>query len=90
MNRESSSTHTKTTILRDSRAFSGFSVNDIPRAKEFYGGTLGLDVQEENGMLNLTLTDGATVLLYPKPNHQPATFTILNSRSGTSTRPWTS
>jgi len=64
--------------LSTSRAFSGFSVNDIPKAKAFYGGTLGLDVREENGMLHLHLPGGAVVLLYPKPNHQPATFTVLN------------
>lgn len=65
-------------LLRESRAFSGFSVNDIPKAKAFYGETLGLDVKEERGMLHLALSGGATVLVYPKPNHTPATFTILN------------
>lgn len=65
-------------LLRESRAFSGFSVDDIPKAKAFYGETLGLDVREENGMLHLHLPGGAVVLAYPKPNHQPATFTILN------------
>jgi hypothetical protein len=65
-------------MLRDSKAFSGFSVDDIPKAKEFYGGTLGLDVFESHGLLELHLASGATVLIYPKPNHSPATFTILN------------
>ncbi len=65
-------------MFRDTKAFSGFSVDDIPRAKEFYGGTLGLDVSEEHGMLTLKLAGGGTVLVYPKPNHAPATFTILN------------
>jgi catechol 2,3-dioxygenase-like lactoylglutathione lyase family enzyme len=65
-------------LLRESRAFSGFAVDDIPKAKAFYGETLGLDVREENGMLHLHLPGGAVVLAYPKPNHQPATFTILN------------
>lgn len=65
-------------MLKDTNAFSGFSVNDIERAKEFYGGTLGLEVSEANGMLSLKLGSGATVLIYPKDNHQPATFTILN------------
>lgn len=64
--------------LRDTRAFSGFSVNDIGRAKDFYGRTLGLDVSESHGMLNLNLAGGSKVIVYPKPNHQPATFTILN------------
>jgi catechol 2,3-dioxygenase-like lactoylglutathione lyase family enzyme len=65
-------------MLRDSTAFSGFSVNDIPKAREFYGGTLGLEVSESHGLLKLHLAGGATVLIYPKPNHAPATFTILN------------
>jgi catechol 2,3-dioxygenase-like lactoylglutathione lyase family enzyme len=67
-------------MLKDSKAFSGFSVNDIPKAKEFYGQTLGLDVSEDQGMglLSLRLAGGNTVIIYPKPNHEPATFTILN------------
>jgi len=65
-------------MLRDSKAFSGFSVNDIPKAKKFYGETLGLEVSESNGLLTLRLAGGASVLIYPKPNHTPATFTILN------------
>ena len=65
-------------MFKDTKAFSGFSVDDIPRAKQFYGETLGLNVTEENGMLMLHLGSGATVLVYPKENHEPATFTILN------------
>jgi catechol 2,3-dioxygenase-like lactoylglutathione lyase family enzyme len=65
-------------MLKQSSAFSGFSVNDIPRAKEFYGQTLGLEVSESNGLLKLQLAGGTSVLIYPKPNHSPATFTILN------------
>jgi catechol 2,3-dioxygenase-like lactoylglutathione lyase family enzyme len=65
-------------MLRDSKAFSGFSVDDIQKAKEFYGRTLGLGVSESNGLLELHLAGGTTVLIYPKPNHAPATFTILN------------
>jgi predicted enzyme related to lactoylglutathione lyase len=65
-------------MLRDSKAFSGFSANDIPKAKEFYGGTLGLKVSESNGLLTLHLPGGNNVLIYPKPNHTPATFTVLN------------
>jgi catechol 2,3-dioxygenase-like lactoylglutathione lyase family enzyme len=65
-------------MFKDTKAFSGFSVNDIPRAKHFYGETLGLDVTEENGMLMLQLAGGGTVLVYPKENHEPASFTILN------------
>jgi catechol 2,3-dioxygenase-like lactoylglutathione lyase family enzyme len=65
-------------MFKDTQAFSGFSVNDIPRAKQFYADTLGLNVSEEYGMLQLKLATGATVLVYPKENHEPATFTILN------------
>src|SRR5438105_12180478 len=65
-------------MLEDSKAFSGFSTDDIPRAKQFYGETLGLDVSEEDGMLHLQLGSGAAVLVYPKQNHTPASFTVLN------------
>jgi catechol 2,3-dioxygenase-like lactoylglutathione lyase family enzyme len=65
-------------MFRDAKAFSGFSVDDLDRAKEFYGGTLGLDVGEENELLFLRLGGGTTVLVYPKETHEPATFTILN------------
>ena len=65
-------------MFRDSHAFSGFSANDIPRAKEFYGQTLGLEITEDNDMLTLHLAGGGTVLIYPKDNHQPASFTVLN------------
>lgn len=65
-------------MLKDSKAYSGFSVNDLEKAKEFYGRILGLKVSESHGLLHLHLAGGATVLVYPKPNHSPATFTILN------------
>lgn len=66
-------------MLTDSNAFSGFSVDDVAKAKQFYGGTLGLDVsEEEHGMLTLHLAGDKDVLLYSKPNHQPATYTVLN------------
>ena len=65
-------------MLKNSKAFSGFSANDIPKAKEFYAGTLGLDVSEEHGLLTLRLVGGHNVIIYPKPNHVPATFTVLN------------
>lgn len=65
-------------MLGDSQAFSGFSSNDIPKAKEFYAQTLGLEVTEENGMLTLHLAGGGTVLIYPKEDHEPASFTVLN------------
>jgi catechol 2,3-dioxygenase-like lactoylglutathione lyase family enzyme len=65
-------------MLGDSKAFSGFSTNDIEKAKEFYGRTLGLKVSESNGLLTLHLAGGNHVLIYPKPNHTPASFTVLN------------
>jgi catechol 2,3-dioxygenase-like lactoylglutathione lyase family enzyme len=65
-------------MFRDSHAFSGFSTNDIAKAREFYGETLGLKVTEANGMLTLHLGGGGTVLIYPKDNHEAATYTVLN------------
>jgi catechol 2,3-dioxygenase-like lactoylglutathione lyase family enzyme len=65
-------------MLENSNAFSGFSVNDIAAAKQFYAETLGLNVSEEHGMLTLHLAGGTNILVYPKPNHSPATYTILN------------
>ena len=65
-------------MFSDVKAFSGFSVDDVPAAASFYGQTLGLHVVEENGMLTLELAGGGRVLVYPKPNHVPATFTVLN------------
>ena len=65
-------------MFRDAPAFSGFSTSDVEETKRFYGDTLGLEVSEANGMLELKLGSGGTVLIYPKDNHQPATFTVLN------------
>lgn len=65
-------------LLKQGKAFSSFSVNDVPKAKEFYGKTLGLDVSESSGLLRLHLGPGNEALAYPKHNHSPATFTILN------------
>ncbi|HEX5496296.1 MAG TPA: VOC family protein [Mycobacteriales bacterium] len=61
-----------------SNAFSGFSVDDVPKAKEFYGGMLGLRVSEEHGLLWLHTNGGREILVYPKPGHVPASFTVLN------------
>ncbi|OLF13583.1 VOC family protein [Actinophytocola xanthii] len=60
------------------RAFSGFSVDDIPAARAFYADTLGVRVTEANGMLTLHLPDGRETLVYPKPDHRPAEYTTLN------------
>jgi catechol 2,3-dioxygenase-like lactoylglutathione lyase family enzyme len=65
-------------MFEDTKAFSGFSVDDIPRARRFYGDTLGLRVSEENGLLQLHIAGDRDVLVYPKEDHTPATFTILN------------
>ena len=65
-------------MVDDSRAFSSYSVDDVGAAKEFYGGTLGLNVDERPEGLGITLATGGSVFLYPKDNHEPATFTVLN------------
>ena len=68
----------KDTILTDTKAFPSFSVNDIGKAREFYRDTLGLQVDDRPEGLQLDVGGGSKVFVYPKPNHQPATFTILN------------
>ncbi len=65
-------------MFTHSPAFAGFSVDDIARARAFYADTLGLELSESNGMLTLRLAGGGRVLLYPKEDHQPASFTVLN------------
>ena len=65
-------------MLEKSKAFSGFAAGDIDKVKEFYGKTLGLKVTEEHGLLTLHLAGGNNVLIYPKPDYVPATFTVLN------------
>lgn len=65
--------------LKNSEAFSGYSVDDIETARKFYGETLGLDIEKgEMGVLTLKLKGGNNVLLYPKDDHKAATFTVLN------------
>ena len=68
----------KDSILTDTKAFPSFSVNDIGKAREFYRDTLGLQVDDRPEGLQLDVGGGNKVFVYPKPNHQPATFTILN------------
>jgi catechol 2,3-dioxygenase-like lactoylglutathione lyase family enzyme len=65
-------------MFKDTQAFSGFSVDDLSKAKQFYSQILGLEVSESNGMLRMHIAGGTPILVYPKPNHIPATFTILN------------
>ncbi|MEQ7802035.1 VOC family protein [Pedobacter sp. ASV1-7] len=66
-------------MLEHSKAFSSFSVSNIEKAKEFYGSTLGLSIKDnEMGILELQIGGSAPVMIYPKENHQAATFTVLN------------
>jgi catechol 2,3-dioxygenase-like lactoylglutathione lyase family enzyme len=65
-------------MFTHSEAFSGFAAPDIEAARRFYGDTLGLETSEDNGLLTLHIAGGRNVLVYPKPDHEPATFTILN------------
>ncbi len=65
-------------MLENSKAFSGFAAPDIAKEKKFYSQTLGLKTSEDHGLLRLHLAGGNNVLIYPKPNHVPATFTVLN------------
>ena len=65
-------------MLGDSKAFSGFAVDDLEKAKAFYEGTLGLRTSEEHGLMTLHLAGDRPTLVYPKPDHEPATYTVLN------------
>jgi predicted enzyme related to lactoylglutathione lyase len=66
-------------VLTHTRAFSGFSVDEIPAARDFYRDVVGVEVQEmDNGLLALHLAGGHEAIVYPKPDHHPAAFTILN------------
>jgi catechol 2,3-dioxygenase-like lactoylglutathione lyase family enzyme len=65
-------------MLATSKAYSGFAVDDIEKARNFYKDTLGLDVSDEHGQVNLRLAGGRDTLIYPKPDFTPATYTILN------------
>src|SRR5258706_8036503 len=66
------------TMFENTKAFSGFSVDDVAQAKTFYGDTLGVRVSEANGMLTLHIAGGRDTLAYAKDDHTPASFTILN------------
>jgi predicted enzyme related to lactoylglutathione lyase len=66
------------TMFENTKAFSGFSVDDVARAKQFYGETLGLKVTEDHGLLTLHIAGDRRTIVYPKPDHTPAAFTILN------------
>ncbi|HEV3071384.1 MAG TPA: VOC family protein [Solirubrobacteraceae bacterium] len=65
-------------MFANTKAFSGFAVNDVEQARAFYGDTLGLKTSEEHGLLTLHLAGDRPTLVYPRPNHKPAEYTILN------------
>jgi catechol 2,3-dioxygenase-like lactoylglutathione lyase family enzyme len=68
-------------MLANTKAISGFAVDDLLKAREFYGETLGLKtsvLDEANGLLSLHLIGGRDTLVYQKPDFTPATYTILN------------
>jgi catechol 2,3-dioxygenase-like lactoylglutathione lyase family enzyme len=65
-------------MFTDTKAFSGFAVDDIDAAREFYGQTLGIRTSEEHGLMTLHLGGDRPTLVYPKPGHTPADYTILN------------
>ena len=65
-------------MFKDTKVFSGFSAPDIDAERTFYADTLGIETSDDNGMLILHLAGGRDTLVYPKPNHEPATYTILN------------
>lgn len=67
-------------MFGQTKAFSGYSVDDLQKAQQFYGETLGIEVSQEHEMpvLHLHIHGGYEVILYEKPNHEPATFTVLN------------
>ena len=65
-------------MLGESKAFSGFAVDDLEKAKAFYEEVLGLKTSEEHGLMTLHLAGDRDTLVYPKPDHEPASYTILN------------
>jgi catechol 2,3-dioxygenase-like lactoylglutathione lyase family enzyme len=65
-------------MFKDTKAYSGFAVDDVQKAREFYGDTLGLKTSEEYGLLTLNIAGDRPTLVYPKPGHTPADYTILN------------
>jgi catechol 2,3-dioxygenase-like lactoylglutathione lyase family enzyme len=65
-------------MFASTKAFSGFAVDDVDRARAFYGETLGLKTSEEHGLMWLHLAGERDTLVYPKPDHIPATYTVLN------------
>ena len=67
-------------MFGSTEAFSGFAVDDMEKARAFYGETLGIETSSENGMMTLHLAGDRPTIVYPKPDHVPAAYTILNFR----------
>jgi catechol 2,3-dioxygenase-like lactoylglutathione lyase family enzyme len=65
-------------MFTNTKAFSGFAVDDVDRARTFYADTLGLETSEENGILTLLIAGDRPTIVYPRPGHTPAEYTILN------------
>jgi catechol 2,3-dioxygenase-like lactoylglutathione lyase family enzyme len=65
-------------MFANTKAFSGFAVDDVAKARQFYGGTLGIKTSAEHGIMTLHLAGGRDTIVYPKPGHVPAGYTILN------------
>ena len=65
-------------MFKDTKAFSGFAVDDVAAAQAFYGETLGLRTSEQHGLLTLHIAGGRDTIVYPRPGHVPAQYTILN------------
>lgn len=66
-------------MLKDNKTFSSFSTDNLEKSKDFYGNTLGIETKDNKmGVLELHLGNGGMAMIYPKPDHQPATFTVLN------------
>jgi catechol 2,3-dioxygenase-like lactoylglutathione lyase family enzyme len=65
-------------MFANTEAFAGFSSNDIAACRDFYTGKLGLKVTEDHGLLTIHFAGGGRAIVYPKPNHEPATYTVLN------------
>jgi catechol 2,3-dioxygenase-like lactoylglutathione lyase family enzyme len=65
-------------MFANTKAYSGFAVDDVEKARAFYGDTLGLETTEEHGLLTLHIAGDRPTLVYPKPDHTPATYTVLN------------
>ena len=65
-------------VFGSTKVFSGFAVPDLAAARDFYGDTLGMDVDESDGLLTIHVAGGHDIVVYPKPDHAPANFTILN------------